>query len=206
MERIKTIISYGVAAAIPVAALNLQACKEKSKPNVIFILLDELGYTDLACYGSRFYETPNIGSPYDKLIALPFRQQLEQDEITITEMTGSDAGKAEPDGISFTPLFKVDNLPERPLFWHYPHYSNQGGDPGSAVRLGKYKLIDNFVSGRQELYDLEADISETRDISSSNPGKTKELFDILNSWRKATDAKMMEPNPKWNGDSGHSSE
>jgi arylsulfatase A-like enzyme len=30
------------------------------KPNVIFILADDLGYTDLACYGSKYYETPNI--------------------------------------------------------------------------------------------------------------------------------------------------
>ncbi len=30
------------------------------RPNVVFILADDLGYTDLACYGSKFYETPNI--------------------------------------------------------------------------------------------------------------------------------------------------
>ncbi len=31
-----------------------------TQPNIIFILADDLGYTDLACYGSKYYETPNI--------------------------------------------------------------------------------------------------------------------------------------------------
>ncbi len=31
-----------------------------ARPNIIFILADDLGYTDLACQGSKFYETPNI--------------------------------------------------------------------------------------------------------------------------------------------------
>lgn len=118
---------------------------------------------------------------------------------TIAEMTGTDMGKANPDGISIVRLFKKDKMDERPLFWHYPHYSNQGVEPGSAVRLGKYKLIDNFERDRQELYDLESDLSELKDISASNPAKTRELFNLLKEWRKRTNAKMMEPNPKWKG-------
>jgi arylsulfatase A-like enzyme len=118
---------------------------------------------------------------------------------TICEMTGTSPGNTLQDGVSFMPLLKNRKMAERPLFWHYPHYSNQGTQPGSAVRLGNFKLIDNFESGKQELYDLGKDLSEINDISASNPEKTKELFDLLNQWRKATGAKPMEPNPKWNG-------
>lgn len=118
---------------------------------------------------------------------------------TIVEMTGSVLPDLKTDGVSIVPLLKKEKMKERPLFWHYPHYSNQGVEPGSAVRLGKYKLIDNFEKGKQELYDLEKDISEQHDISASNPQKTKELYNLLNDWRTKTGAKMMIPNPLWIG-------
>jgi arylsulfatase A-like enzyme len=40
-----------------------------AKPNIVFILADDLGYTDLACYGSKYYETPNL----DRLAAQGIR-------------------------------------------------------------------------------------------------------------------------------------
>jgi arylsulfatase A-like enzyme len=58
MSKLKTVIGFGLAAAIPAAAMLL--VPEKSKPNVILILLDDFGYMDLGCYGSQFHETPNI--------------------------------------------------------------------------------------------------------------------------------------------------
>lgn len=39
---------------------SLIAASAATKPNIIFILADDLGYTDLACYGSKYYETPNL--------------------------------------------------------------------------------------------------------------------------------------------------
>jgi arylsulfatase A-like enzyme len=116
---------------------------------------------------------------------------------TIAEITGSEFNNENIDGKSFLKTLFTGELEERPLFWHYPHYSNQGVEPGSAVRFGKYKLIDNFEKERQELYDLENDLSETTNISALNPEKTKELFDLLKEWRFKTKAKMMEPNPNW---------
>jgi arylsulfatase A-like enzyme len=54
-----------IAAAIPAVALPGCASlgpglRTDDRPNIIFILIDDLGYTDLGCYGSTFYETPNI--------------------------------------------------------------------------------------------------------------------------------------------------
>jgi arylsulfatase A len=36
------------------------ATKLRKRPNIVFILIDDMGWTDLGCYGSRFHETPNI--------------------------------------------------------------------------------------------------------------------------------------------------
>jgi arylsulfatase A-like enzyme len=117
---------------------------------------------------------------------------------TILDLTGTSAGNINIDGISLLPLLQSGSIDERPLFWHYPHYSNQGGDPGSAVRLGNFKLIDNFETGKQELYDLQNDISELIDLSAEKPDKTNELYTLLKEWRISTGAKMMNQNPNWN--------
>jgi len=55
------------------------------------------------------------------------------------------------------PLLRGESFGRGPVFWHYPHYSGQGGSPGAAVRWGEWKLIDYFEDGRKELYNLVQD-------------------------------------------------
>lgn len=43
-----------------IALMPMEVLAQKRKPNVLFILVDDLGWQDLKCYGSKFYETPNI--------------------------------------------------------------------------------------------------------------------------------------------------
>ena len=47
-------------ALLPLPGLNAAQPGPDSKPNIIFILADDLGWSDLNCYGNRFHETPNI--------------------------------------------------------------------------------------------------------------------------------------------------
>src|SRR5687767_14984964 len=47
-----------VIFALFLVAAHLEAAP--GKPNIVFILADDLGYTDLGCYGSKYYETPNL--------------------------------------------------------------------------------------------------------------------------------------------------
>ena len=123
---------------------------------------------------------------------------------TILEIAGLKLKPAQHiDGKSLVPLLKKNNdttdiskeFLNRPIFWHYPHYSNQGGKPGSAVRLGNYKLIEFFEDNRIELYDLENDPGERQNISEEYPGVVKKLKNLLDSWRDSVNAKFPDPNP-----------
>ncbi len=59
MNRRQFIKSAGFSAAA-LALSGWAFPKSKSRPNILFILADDLGWSQLGCYGSRFYETPNI--------------------------------------------------------------------------------------------------------------------------------------------------
>ena len=82
-----------------------------------------------------------------------------------------------------------------PLFWHYPHYSNQGGRPSSAIRQGDWKLIEFFEDDRIELYNLKEDPSESTNLTAEHAEKAKELRQSIHAWRKSIDAQLPAPNP-----------
>jgi arylsulfatase A-like enzyme len=102
------------------------------------------------------------------------------------------------DGVSLLPLLKgADSLERDAIFWHYPHYGNQGGTPGSSVRTGDHKLIEFFEDGHIELYNLREDIGEERDLADSEPQVAQQLQDMLVRWREKVQAKIPEPNPNY---------
>jgi len=99
------------------------------------------------------------------------------------------------DGVDLMPLLRGGKLKPRPLFWHYPHYSNQGGEPGSAIREGDWKLIEFHQDRRRELYNLREDLSETRNLVDQNPAVAHRLAARLDAWRHAAGAIMPSKNP-----------
>jgi arylsulfatase A-like enzyme len=121
---------------------------------------------------------------------------------TMLEMAGLDLKPEQHmDGLSLAPLLRGEGgMDERPLYWHYPHYGNQGGKPGAAVRLGHYKLIEFFDPVKVELYDLSADVGESEDLAEAMPGKVEELLQLLHNWQKEVGAKGMDPNPDYDPD------
>ena len=99
------------------------------------------------------------------------------------------------DGVSLVPLLKGESLKNRPLFWHYPHYGNQGGEPSSIIRKENWKLIHYYEDGRDELYNLVNDPSEQQDVSEDNPEIAKALRSELDAFLAETNAKIPEKNP-----------
>jgi len=98
------------------------------------------------------------------------------------------------DGVSLVPLLRGgESLDRDAIFWHYPHYSNQGGFPGGAVRRGDFKLLERFEDGRVQLYNLNEDIGEEHDLSGSMPEKVAELRRLLHDWYREVGAEFLYP-------------
>ncbi len=102
------------------------------------------------------------------------------------------------DGVSFVSLLRdpAAKLERDAIFWHYPHYANQGGVPTSAVRMGEYKLIEDLQTGAVELYNLADDYEEHNNLEQLYPEKVEEMRKRLHAWRKEVGAKMLRPDPK----------
>lgn len=124
---------------------------------------------------------------------------------TLCHAAGLDPAKVKThgpiDGIDITKLLKNPDahLDRNALFWHYPHFSDQGGRPGGAVRMGDWKLIQRYEDGSLELYNLKNDISETTNLASQDPKRAQTMLEKLVAWRRDVKANMPRPNPNYKG-------
>jgi len=85
----------------------------------------------------------------------------------------------------------------RSLFWHQPHYMNQGGKPAGVVREGDWKLIEQYEDGSLELYNLAKDPSETTDLAAAEPNRLAALRGKLEAWRRSVGAEPIKANPNF---------
>ncbi|WDR05201.1 sulfatase [Devosia rhodophyticola] len=101
------------------------------------------------------------------------------------------------DGVDLWPQWSgaTEETGRGPVYWHYPHYSNQGGTPGAAVRVGDFKLIRWFEDGRQALYNLADDIAEAHDLSKQEPARVAALSALLDGWSDDVMAAIPTVNP-----------
>jgi len=111
---------------------------------------------------------------------------------TIMELIGDVHLPAGVDGKSFLSTLKYPGkfFDRGPVYFHFPHFSGQGGYPAGAVRYGDWKLVMDLQNGRSELFNLSGDIGERHDVGSANPEKKDEMLELLREWQRKTNAKM----------------
>ena len=99
-------------------------------------------------------------------------------------------GNEAPDGTSLLPLLHgAEQLDRDAIYFHFPNYAwHRSNRLGSAVRSGKYKLIERFDDGSVELFDLESDLSEKTDLAAKMPDLAESLRGKLTKWRTEVNA------------------
>ncbi|MFM8620145.1 MAG: sulfatase [Opitutaceae bacterium] len=126
---------------------------------------------------------------------------------TLVDLAGlpATAARTALDGVSLAGLLRGGPAPRRDtLFWHYPHHQHYqlgGTMPYAAIRAGDYKLIEfynDLKDIRLELYNIRADIGETKDLAAAEPKRVAELRERLHAWQRDVGAQMATSNPAYN--------
>ncbi|WP_347925536.1 sulfatase [Pontimicrobium sp. SW4] len=189
----------------------------KLDENTLIIFTSDNG--GLAHVSSQFPLRAGKGSYYEGGIRVPFmvkwgtkiKPSTIDDPITgldifptITDII-KDNKDYQLDGVSLLSLLSENKrLEERALFWHFPIYlqgvnpkKDQARDtlfrirPGSVIRKGKWKLHHYFEDNAIELYNLEKDLFESKNLVEKYPNRVKILYKELEDWR----AKIKAPIP-----------
>ncbi len=196
--------------------LVLQALKENGlEENTVVVFTSDNGgvasgdafaTSNAPLRGGKGYQWEGgIREPY--FIYVPWLDEIRQIDTPVTgadffptllELCGIDRiPDQHSDGLSLVPLLKGMDIPDRSLYWHYPHYGNQGGNPSSIIQVNDMKLIHYWEDGRNELYDLSSDPSEQKDIAAGLPEKTEAMERALMTWLKEVNAQFPEPDPMY---------
>ena len=116
---------------------------------------------------------------------------------TITALAG--APETTPDG---APIPSLTGAPEvdRALYWHFPHYSPQRGEPAAAIIEDGDKYIEWYSDVDSTYYfQINDDIGETMTDRDLMNERTAELAAKLSAWRDSLGARYMTPNPNFDG-------
>jgi len=113
---------------------------------------------------------------------------------TLCAAAGASMPAKPVDGVDIGALFEKPHgsTSRQALYWHYPHFANQGGRPSGAILEGAWKLIEFYEDGRLELYNIEQDPGEQHDRAQEEPERVKQLHAALIAWRESVDATMPE--------------
>lgn len=119
---------------------------------------------------------------------------------TFLALSGGQKPKQTLDGESLVPLFRDPSakLTRDAIYQYHPSYLGAGANtwrttPVSTIISGDWKLMEFMEDRHVELYNLRDDLSETKNLATTQPDKAKELLAKLSAWRADTGAKMPTP-------------
>lgn len=182
-----------LAALLACLVASATCAAEPKRPNVLLIMADDLGYSDLGCTGGEI-ATPHLDALASNLIvhwpAGTAARGESRDQTghiidimaTCLDVCGA-TYHAMRDGVASTPPEGVSLAPAfagKPLARDFPAWEHEGNP---AARAGKWKLV-GLAGGPWELYDLDADLTESRDLASAEPKRVTELAARWESWAK----------------------
>jgi arylsulfatase A-like enzyme len=136
---------------------------------------------------------------------------------TFADISGAPLPTTQPvDGKSILPLLRGEKaLQDRAIFWHYPLYLQGNGEgkvhptsgtidmywrgvPASMMRKGPYKLLHLFEDDSVQLYNIDTDTGEKKDLAKAQPELAATLLAELKAWQKSVKAPIpTEANPKF---------
>jgi arylsulfatase A-like enzyme len=178
-------------------------------PNIVFILADDLGWSDTGAYGSRYDEGgtrdpfivrwPGVTPPGTTSDAPAMHVDVLP---TFLELAGAKPPEGQVlDGGSLVPLFRDPkaSLNREAIYQHFPGYLGAGAGtwrttPVGSIQTGDWKLLEFFEDGRLELYNLRSDPGESRNLVPDQPERARELHTRLRAWRERINAPMPTPN------------
>ena len=118
---------------------------------------------------------------------------------TILELAGLPLNKTQHvDGQSLVSVLRGGTMKERPLFWHYPHYGNQGGEPSAIMIDGDWKLIHYFEDDRSELYNIVEDVGEQNSVAADHADRVVSMKSALKEWQAEIGVSYPSKNPTYN--------
>lgn len=125
---------------------------------------------------------------------------------TLLEFANAPKPEQVLDGQSLVPWMINPSIPwnRDAIFQHFPGYLGAGPNkwrttPVSTILAGNWKLMEFLEDNHLELYNLEEDIGETKNLAEVNPSVTKSLHERLIVWRNEVGAKMPSKNGQGKG-------
>ncbi len=139
-------LSAMIAGIVPAAAQTEETPVDKSRPNVILLIADDLGYGDLQCYGAKNVETPNVnrlaseGIQFTNCHATAATSTPSRYSILTGEYAWRKSGTGVAQGNAAT-IIKPEQFTMADLFHNAGYYTGA---------IGKWHLGLGPVTGQQD--------------------------------------------------------